>query len=155
MANPITKIKKIEIPDDVVHEQNLEEVARAVSENKDAILKGIDFLSTINDNGMLDMTHSLVKQKETALDNVMRELNKPQYSATLENVSSLFLLIGELNVEELKHFTGKLNDGLEKSRTFDESEKTSYLDLIKALKDPEINRSVTMLLQFLRGMGKE
>lgn len=154
MANPITKIKKMEIPEEVVREKNIDEVTKAVSENKDAILKGIDFLSTLNDNGLLDMTHALVKQKETALDNVMRELNKPQYSATLENVSKLFLLIGELSVDELHHFTGKLNDGLEEARTFDESQKTSFMDLIKALKDPEINRSVTMLLQFLRGMGK-
>ncbi|MFC3014972.1 DUF1641 domain-containing protein [Virgibacillus litoralis] len=29
------------------------------------------------------------------------------------------------------------------------------MDLLKALKDPEINRSVTMLLQFLRGMGRD
>lgn len=144
----------MEIPEEVARDQSVLEVTKAVSENKEAIMKGIDFLSTLNDNGMLDMTHALVKQKETALDNVMRELNKPQYSATLENLSKMFLFLGELNVEELKHFTGKLNNGLEESRAVDQSEKTSYVDIIKALKDPEINRSVTMLLQFLRGMGK-
>lgn len=154
MANPITNIKQMEIPEEVARDQSVLEVTKAVSENKEAIMKGIDFLSTLNDNGMLDMTHALVKQKETALDNVMRELNKPQYSATLENLSKMFLFLGELNVEELKHFTGKLNTGLEESRAVDQSEKTSYVDIIKALKDPEINRSVTMLLQFLRGMGK-
>lgn len=154
MANPITNIKQMEIPEEVARDQSVLEVTKAVSENKEAIMKGIDFLSTLNDNGMLDMTHALVKQKETALDNVMRELNKPQYSATLENLSKMFLFLGELNVEELKHFTGKLNNGLEESRAVDQSEKTSYVDIIKALKDPEINRSVTMLLQFLRGMGK-
>ncbi|WP_404452396.1 DUF1641 domain-containing protein [Virgibacillus necropolis] len=155
MANPITKIKRMEIPEEVAQEQNMAEVTKAVSENKDAILKGIDFLSTLNENGMLDMTHALVKQKETALDNIMRELNKPQYSATLENISKLFLFLGELNVDELKHFTDKLNHGMEEALAFDNSEKTSYMDLIKALKDPEINRSITMLLEFLRGMGKK
>ncbi|WP_430786317.1 DUF1641 domain-containing protein [Virgibacillus flavescens] len=155
MANPIRKIKKLDIPEEKIQEQNLKEVSKAVSENKEAILKGIDFLGTLNDNGMLDMTHSFVKQKETALDNVMREINKPQYSATLENVSKLFLYLGELNVDELHHFTGKINKGMEESRSFSETEKTTYMDLIKALKDPEINRSVTMLMHFLRGMGKE
>lgn len=155
MANPITKIKRMEIPEEVTHEKNIKEVTNAVSENKEAILKGIDFLNTINDSGLLDMTHALVKQKETALDNVMRELNKPQYSATLENLMKMVLLVGELQVDELTDFIGKLNNGLEESLAFDKSDKTSYMDLIKALKDPEINRSVTMLLQFLRGMGKE
>lgn len=145
----------MEIPEEVTKEQNLDEVTKAVSENKDAILKGIGFLSTLNENGMLDMTHALVKQKETALDNVMRELNKPQYSATLENLSKLFLFLGEFNVDELKQFTDKLNTGMDEALNTDESEKTTYMDLIKAIKDPEINRSLTMLLQFLRGMGKE
>lgn len=155
MAEAIRNIKRMTIPEETVREQNMEEVTKAVSENKEAIIKGIDFLKTLNDNGMLDMTHALVKQKEAALDNVMRELNKPQYSATLENVSKLFLYLGELNVDELKHFTEKLNNGMEESRTFDETEKTTYMDVLKALKDPEINRSVTMLLHFLRGMGKK
>lgn len=155
MANPITNIKRMEVPEEVVREQNMEDVTKAVIENKEAILKGIDFLGTLNDNGLLDMTHALVKQKDTALNNVMGELNKQQYSATIENFSKLIFLIGELNVDELQHFTGKLNEGLEGARTVDGSETTSFMDLIKSLKDPEINRSVTMLLQFLRGMGKE
>lgn len=155
MANPITKIKRMEIPEEVTREQNMDEITKAVSENKEAILKGIDFLGTLNESGLLDMTHALVKQKETALDNVMRELNKPQYSATLENMMKMVLLVGELQVDDLTEFIGKLNNGLEESLAFDNSDKTSYMDLIKALKDPEINRSVTMLLQFLRGMGKE
>ncbi|ASK63684.1 hypothetical protein CFK37_16725 [Virgibacillus phasianinus] len=155
MAEAITKIKRMEMPEDAGRDQDISEVTSAISNNKEAILKGIDFLGTLNDNGMLDMAHALVKQKETALDNVMREFNKPQYSATLENLSKLFLFLGELNVDELHHFSNKLNNGLAEAHTIDESEKTSYLDLIKALKDPEINRSITMLLQFLRGMGKE
>lgn len=157
MANPITNIKRMEVSEEVTREQNMDEITKAVSENKEAILKGIDFLGTLNESGLLDMTHALVKQKETALDNVMRELNKPQYSATLENMMKMVLLVGELHVDELADFIGKLNNGLEESLAFDNSDKTktSYMDLIKALKDPEINRSVTMLLQFMRGMGKE
>lgn len=155
MANPITKIKQMEIPVQVKREQNMDEITKAVSENKEAILKGIDFLGSLNESGMLDMTLALVKQKEKALDNVVRELNKPQYATTLENLMKMVLLIGELQVDELTEFIGKLNNGLEESLAFDESDKTSYMDLIKSLKDPEINRSVTMLLQFLRGMGKE
>lgn len=145
----------MEIPEEVTHERNLDEVSQAVSENKDAILKGIDLLATLNKSGSLDMANAFVKHKEDALENVMGELNKPQYSGTLENLSKLFLFIGELKVDELRYFADRLNNGMEVASTAEDSEKTSYMDLLKALKDPEINRSVTMLLQFLRGMGKE
>lgn len=37
----------------------------------------------------------------------------------------------------------------------DTDEKTSYFDLVRSLKDPEINKAVTILMQFLKGMGQE
>ncbi|WP_099157874.1 DUF1641 domain-containing protein [Virgibacillus ndiopensis] len=155
MANPITNIKRKELPKEVVYERNLREVSEALSENKDAILKGIDLLATVNRNGTLDMMNAFVKHKEDALENIMQELNKPQYSATLENLSKLFLYLGELEMNELHYFTEKLNRGMEEARQADSSSKTSYMNLIKSLKDPEINRSITMLLKFLRGMGRD
>lgn len=144
----------MEIPKEVVHEQNLEEVTRAVSENKEAILKGIDLLASINKSGSLDMMNAQVKHKEEALENVMGQLNKPQFSGTLENLSKLFLLAGKVNVDDLMYFTDKLNEGMEVASSMEGTDKTSYMDLLKALKDPEINRSITMLLALLRGMGK-
>lgn len=155
MSEQISKIKRMEVPEEDVQERNLEEVSKAVSENKDAVLKGIELLATLEKNGSLEMLDALVKRKEDALENVMGELNKPQYSGTLENISKLFFFIGELKVDELHYFAERLNRGMETASTAEDSRKTSYMDLLKALKDPEINRSVTMLLQFLRGMGKE
>ncbi|WP_255259787.1 DUF1641 domain-containing protein [Lentibacillus sp. CBA3610] len=85
----------------------------------------------------------------------MAEINKRSIPTTLENLPRLLLLIGELNVKDLEQFAARLNHGVKEAAAAETSDKTSYMDLIKALKDPEINRSVTMLLQLLRGMGKE
>ncbi|GAA0613868.1 DUF1641 domain-containing protein [Virgibacillus siamensis] len=155
MADPISNVKRMEIPKEKMQHDNLEEILVAVSENKEAILKGIDFLGTLNNNGMLDMGHALVKHKEDALENVMNELNKPQYEKVLENMMQLVFLAGELRVDELKELTGRLNSGIEAAGNSESNDKTSYFDLMKAMKDPEINRSITMLLAFLKGMGKE
>ncbi|MFC4556903.1 DUF1641 domain-containing protein [Virgibacillus kekensis] len=155
MADQISNIKRMKIPEETVREHNLDEVTKAVSENKEAILKGIDFLSMLNDSGYLDMTNALIKHKDEAMANVFKQLNRPQYSAAVENLVKMFILVGELNVDELQNFSEKLNRGLEKADESSEQESTSYMDLLKALKDPEINRSITMLLNFLRGMGRE
>lgn len=155
MADPISNVKQMEISKEKIQQDNLEEVIEAVSDNKEAILKGIDFLSTLNDNGMLEMSHALVKHKEDALENVMNELNKPQYAKVLENIMQLVFLAGELRVDELNDFANRLNNGMVAAGNPESNDKTSYLDVMKALKDPEINRSITMLLAFLKGMGKE
>lgn len=155
MAEKISHIKRMEMSEETFQERNLDEVTKAVSEHKEAILKGIDLLESLNQSGTLDMVSAFVKHREEALENVMEEINKPQYAATLENLPNLLLLFGELNVEDLEQFTTRLNHGVKEAAVAEASEQTSYMDLIKSLKDPEINRSVTMLLQFLRGVGKE
>ncbi|MFD2761978.1 DUF1641 domain-containing protein [Lentibacillus juripiscarius] len=154
MAEKLSKIKRMEVPKETIRQRNLEEVAAAVSDNKEAILKGIDLLEALNQSETLDMMNALVKHREDALVNVMRELNKPEYAAPVENLTKLFQLAGRLDVDELQYFADRMNHAVKEAAASEASGKTSYMDLLKALKDPEINRSITMLLQFLRGMGK-
>lgn len=145
----------MEIPESEVHEENINDILGAVSENKDAILKGIELLTSLEASGLLDMLHALVKHKETALENVFGQLSKPQYADILENMTTLILVVGKLNVADMEHFVHRINEGVAEARVAQNMEKTSYTAILTALKDPEINRSITMLLQFLRGMGKE
>lgn len=155
MAEAITRIKKMEFTDEEIKERDLDDVLTSVGENKDAILKGITLLRTLDDNGMLDLVDALIKQRKAAMENVFTELNKSQYTGVLENLSKLVFLLGDLDVEKLGEFTQKVNQGMTETSVSDPDEKASIMGLMKALKDPEINRSVTMILQFLRGMGRE
>jgi uncharacterized protein YjgD (DUF1641 family) len=154
MANPITKIKRMECSQADKEEQNLADVTKAVSENKEAILKGIDLLAALDESGALDMGNALVKHRKDALENIVGEMNKEQYASTLENISGLFFLLGDLKVDQLSYFMEKMNEGMEEARVATTEEATSYLGLAKSLKNPEINRGITMLLGFLRGMGR-
>ncbi|MEN1970332.1 DUF1641 domain-containing protein [Lentibacillus sp. N15] len=154
MANPITSINRMEVPEDVMQERQLEDVVKAVSANKDAILQGIELLASLHDQGILEMVNALIVHKEEAIENVMSELNKDQYTSILENLGKAVFLIGELRMDDIQYFTEKINRGLDEARIYERTERTRPMDLLKALKDPEINKSITMLLQFLRGMGK-
>ena len=155
MANPITEMKRMEFSEEAIEEQNLAEVTAAVSENKDVILKGIDLLATLEESGALDAVNALVKHRKDALENVVGEINKPQYASTLENMSELFFLLGDLKVDQISYFVEKINEGMGEARVASKEEPTSYMGLMKTLKNPEVNRSITMLLGFLRGMGRE
>lgn len=145
----------MEISEEAIQEQNLADVMTALSENKESVLKGINLLSTIDEAGALDITSALIKKREVALENLITEINKDRYTGAIENLSKLFILMGSINTEEIEQLTAKMNEGFQDAQEVSEEEKTSYLDLLRALKDPEINRSVTMLLQFLRVMGRE
>src|SRR5699024_3887476 len=120
----------------------------------DAILKGSGLLTTVHESGALDMLDALVKQKDEAIKNVAEQANKPPYATILANSSDLCVLGKDLPVDEWNHFIGKLNQGLNEACTAESEENISYMGLIKALKNPEINRSLTIMLGFLRGMGR-
>ncbi|GAA0440558.1 DUF1641 domain-containing protein [Lentibacillus halophilus] len=154
MAEKISNVKRMEIPEETIRQNNLEEVATAVSNHKTSILKGIDLLEALNQSEMLDTLTALVKHREAALSNITRELNKSEYAAPVENIVKLVQIAGKMDVDEMQYLADRMNHAVKEAAASETSEKTSYMDLLKALKDPEINRSVTMLLQFLRGMGK-
>lgn len=154
MANPIRNIKRMEVSDEEIQQQNLAEVLEAVSENKEAILKGIDLLATVDETGGLDIIDAFIKHREVALEKIINEMNKDKYASSIENISKLFIAMGSIQVDELQAIINKVNEGMKEAQTVSEDENTSYMGILKALKDPEVNRSITMLLQFLRVMGK-
>src|SRR5690625_3151106 len=155
MAVPIRKIKRMEISKEDIVEADLAEVAEAVSNNKQTILKGIDLLATIEESGGIDIMNAFIKHRKVAMEKIINEINKERYAGSLENLMKLFILIGNINVEEIEPLVQKVNEGIDDLQTIDETETTSYMGMLRALKEPEINRSITMLLQFLRTMSSE
>lgn len=154
MGKPITDIKRYTISKEEEMERDFSEVREAVAENKEAILKGIQLLKAMEEGGTLDTAYAFTNAKQTALERLVQEISKEQYTPLLENLPSLVFLIGDLDVDGIRDLTKRLNRGIEEMENVPEDEKSSVFDLMKALKDPDVNRSLTLLLGFLRGMGR-
>ncbi|WLR52918.1 DUF1641 domain-containing protein [Bacillus tianshenii] len=155
MAKAISNIKKMDVPKEIQVDKDVQEIKEALSENKEAVLKGIKLLRALDDGDTLDLLYALTKQKKEAIHNFSEELNRPQYSKIFENLPEMMFLFGELDLPAIRNITGRINEGLKTAEAESQSHKTSYMDLAKALKDPDINRSITMALYFLKGMGRE
>src|SRR5690625_5752042 len=134
MAKQITNKKCIQVYEQEKKKRNLKEVESGVSDNKEAILKGINLLATINENRTLDFLNALVKKKEVGLENIMQELNKEQYASILENAGDLLFLIGDLDFQSFKEINSRVNVGMEEALATDEDEKISNTMMIKAMK---------------------
>src|SRR5699024_8005268 len=154
MSEPITNIKRIEIPEEQTREKNLTETLDLISEHKTAIEKVINLLTTLEESGLLDTIQAFIKHKDTAIDATMEHLDTPKYTDIMKNLMRRTLLPRSLTMANIEHFAKRINEGTSEARIAQNMEKTTYTDLIKALKDPDINRSITMILEFLRGMGK-
>lgn len=136
--------------------QKQERLENKLAENSESLEKVVELMKVLDDAGALDILVSLVRHRDDALENITKEANKERYAKVLENLSGFLFLLGELDVEKVTTLTGRINKGMEGAIQGSETEeRTSVLDLAKALKDPEINRGITMMLHMLKGLGKQ
>ncbi|MBF0719033.1 DUF1641 domain-containing protein [Staphylococcus sciuri] len=155
MGERVKVIKKIHKSREYIIEENMNDIKLRLSDRKIAIEKGIDILDALEEAEALDAFHAAIVQRKIITKNIVNELNKEQYEGILGNLGQVLFLLGELDIEETSTFVRRINNGMKVANRANPYKKTSVTDLLGALKDPEINQSVTLLLNFLKGMSRD
>ncbi|MDQ0217772.1 DUF1641 domain-containing protein [Peribacillus cavernae] len=156
MAKAIKQIQRIEITEEDKREKDLREVENALLENKDAILESLQVMKHMHDRGVLSLLSSLFGQGDKVLNILIKTADTPETANMLKNLLLMAGTLGTLNVKQLEPFILKVNSGIARvAETKETDEKIGYFDLARSLKDPELNRSLSLLLNFLKGMGQD
>ncbi|GGI40857.1 DUF1641 domain-containing protein [Mammaliicoccus stepanovicii] len=155
MAERVKVIRRMHESKEYKIEQNMKALQGKFSENKLAIEKGMDILNELEKAQALDAVHAAIVQRKVITGNFVTELNKEQYDGILGNLGQLLFLLGDVDLEEASVFLNRINNGMKVANRANLNKKTTIPELLGALKDPEINRSLTLLLSFLKGMGRE
>lgn len=156
MAKATKLIQRPEITEEDKRKKDLLEIENALLANKDAILESLRVMKHMHDRGILTLLRGLFGQGDKVLNILVKTADTPETTNMMKNLLLLAGTLGTLNVKELEPFILKINSGI--ARVADQKEtdeKIGYLDFARALKDPEINRSVSLLLNFLKGMGQD
>ena len=155
MAERITQIKRMEKSDEQVKADNLNEVLDAISENKDSIMKAIRLVKVLDEAKLLDALSGGIKGRQVIINKFAVELNKDIYTGLLSNMASLVFLLGDLNVKDLSEMLNRLNKGMHVANQASSHSKTNVRSLLGVLKDDDMNRSITYMLNLLKGMSLE
>ncbi|AXV41701.1 DUF1641 domain-containing protein [Staphylococcus warneri] len=155
MAERITQIKRMEKSDEQVKADNLNEVLDAISENKDSIMKAIRLVKVLDEAKLLDALSGGIKGRQVIINKFAVELNKDIYTGLLSNMASLVFLLGDLNVKDLSEMLNRLNKGMHVANQASSHSKTNVRSLLGVLKDDDMNRSITYMLNLLKGMSRE
>ncbi|MDW2879261.1 MULTISPECIES: DUF1641 domain-containing protein [Bacillaceae] len=156
MAKAITHIQRKTLSEEEKRKKDLMEVEDALIDNKEAILESLKVMRNMHDRGVLSLLSGLFGQGDKVLDILVRAADKPETSNTLKNLLLMGGTLGMINVKQLEPFLLKIDSGIARvAEAGDTQEKTSFFDLARSLKNPEVNRAVTLLLTFLKGMGQE
>lgn len=156
MAERISsKIRRLEKSEEQIKLESLNEVTEAIVANKDSILKAIKLIKVLDDAKILDALNGAVRGRQVIINKFAVKLNKDIYTGLLTNMASMVFLLGELNVSDLSDFLNKVNKGLHVANQASPNAKTSIRSLLGVLKDDDMNRSLTYMLNMLKGMSRE
>ncbi|RQX46932.1 DUF1641 domain-containing protein [Staphylococcus capitis] len=155
MAERITEIKRLKKSPEQIKNENLNEVLDAIAENKDSILKAIRLIHTLDEAKILDAFNGGFKARQVIINKFAVELNKDIYTGLLSNMAQMVFLLGDLNVKDLSEMLNRLNKGLHVANQASPNARTSIRNLMGILKDDDMNRSLTYMLNLLKGMSRE
>ncbi|TLS36870.1 DUF1641 domain-containing protein [Pseudalkalibacillus caeni] len=156
MAKAIKKIHKLELTEEEKKKKDLEEVEDALVKNKEAILESLEVINHMHERGITSLLNGMFGQGDKVLDIMVKAADKPENTNTIKNLLLMLGTLGMINVKQLEPILLKVDAGIANmSKEPDTDEKTGYFDLVRSLKDPEINRAITLILSFLKGMGQE
>ncbi|WP_408007723.1 DUF1641 domain-containing protein [Pseudalkalibacillus sp. A8] len=156
MAEPTRKVEPLVPSKDEFREKGMEEIEQALAERKDAIIELIHLVDRLHESDLLPLINALVNHRDLATSAFFREINRPHNAKFARNVVDFIGFLGTIEFKNMQPFMEKINKGmLEADVEEEKDDMISMFQLIKALKDPEVNRSIRVILAFLRGMGKE
>ncbi|MGE6589953.1 DUF1641 domain-containing protein [Bacillus mycoides] len=155
MAAPIQAIQKQELTEEERKQQKLEDLKELLANNEEALNQMFNIVGELNDIGMLEAANSMLKAKEPIAKIVLGQVTREPVTNLINNMMGAAGALTELDPELTKKLIGSVLTGMDEgNQHLQSNKKVGILDLMKVLKDPDINRAIGFGLYFLKGMGK-
>lgn len=154
MAKAITHLNK-RIPDSVEEQhQAIKELIEMTAENRQALMDLLEIVQEAHDAGITDIVKGALKARHKVGSIAIQQMNQPAVYHIVKNMFSIIGLVGGLDSKKMTHLFDSLEHGVNQATdAINTDDNTTVWDLVKILKDPDINRAITMLMGFLKGMG--
>src|SRR5690606_13679510 len=153
MASPITQIKKKEWTADEIRQQKLYELETLIAEQDQALNKLLAITGDLDDAGVLDAVLAMVKAKEGIAEVVMGQATREPVTNLINNMMSAAGALTAIDPASTGKLASSVVNGLKEAQN-QNGKKLGVLQLVKAFRDPDINRTIKFGLNFLKGMGK-
>ncbi|GGH86314.1 uncharacterized protein YjgD (DUF1641 family) [Pullulanibacillus pueri] len=156
MAEPITHIHKPTFTEEQVMEQKLEVLKKQFANNEDALNKILDIVGELHEIGVLEAANSALQAKEKIAKIVLEQVSREPVTHLLNTLMGATGAMMAANPNQITTLIKSAMAGVDAGSQFvQEDKRVRVRDLMKTLKDPDINRAIGFGLHFLKGMGKE
>ncbi|OZI10794.1 hypothetical protein CEW92_15305 [Bacillaceae bacterium SAS-127] len=154
MAAPITTIQKQQLTEEQMKEQKLEDLKALLSENEEALNQIFSIVGELNKVGALEAATKLLQAKEEVAGIVLHQVSREPVTNLINHFMGVAGVMTAMDPEMTKKLVSSLNSGIDEAKQIKNDEKVGVFDLMKVLKDPDVNRAVNFGVHFLKGLGK-
>lgn len=150
MAQPTNRI--VYQPRDERRESQ-ERVQQAVIDSADGIVDGLKLLQACEEKGLIPIVRALVEQGDDVLRVVVGALSRKGVTDGLKNLIGIVQFLSVVPPEDMERVFHAVARGLEQATEREANSRMGVYDVLRALRDPDVGRSLAMLFAFLKGMG--
>lgn len=155
----MAKALKLIVSDDRTPEQrqeeSLAELVQVVAEHKDDLVSLLKLVDTLEESGALAMLTGLLRSRTKVGEVLLGQVAKPSSTNTINNLMALGGAVGNLDPALTKRLVAGVGAGMQRATAaLEQHEEVGLLGLLKALRDPDVNRVLTFGVNFLKGMGE-
>ncbi len=155
MAKPITSIHQSKPTAEEIQQEKLNELQALLAEQEAAVNKILEITGELNHAGVLDAVQAMVKAKDDIAGIAVEQLSGDPASNLIKNILNASSLLATVDPEVSEKLADSMKSGLHEAQLANGNpQQIGLFDLMKSLKDPDINRAVNFGLHFLKGMGK-
>ncbi|WP_206922147.1 DUF1641 domain-containing protein [Alicyclobacillus suci] len=156
MAKPTTSINRVEPSHEEQSMEVTQELQAVFAAHSDAIKSLLVLVQDLHDSGVLEMLHALLNSKEKVASIVLEQVLKPSVLNTIKNAMTALGMVSKLDAEQLGKLTDAMVTGLEHGQAkLASGERVGVFQLAKAVRNPDINRTLALMLGLAEGMGQK
>lgn len=152
MAKATTLIEKRELSRAEQDAQALAEIVGAVTQQRDAMLAFVDIVGTLHQAGILSLVQGILKSRHELGVMGINQLNKSGAQRIIKNGVSAMQFMAQLDPDRLKQVLGAVAHGLEQAQPSDR--RIGMWGMVNTLNDPDVNTALSVMINFMRGMGE-
>lgn len=156
MATPIKHISKKQLTPEELRLQRLFELETQLASQQQALHKLLELTGELDKAGILDAVNAMVKARENLTEIAVHQAAREPVTTLINNLMNAAGALTAVDPATTAKLAASIQRGLSEAEMQQtNSRKIGPLGLWKALRDPDINRSIRFGMDFLKGMGKE
>ena len=155
MATPIRKIAHTVKTEAEFKEASLDSLLSMAAENRESLEQTISLLQELHTSGILEALTAMLQAKEKIAKIAVDQASRPEATTLINNLMSALGGLTKIQPEMTESLMAGVAQGLaEGNRALENPKKIGVFELIKVLKDMNVNRTLKFAIAFLKGLGK-